>query len=422
MQISQFSMNEKADPFQNKHRWEKWKKELKVSTRFGEHSLSEINRNLILEYLLDMEAGYNVARKGRLSYIRLNTIRQRIIWVLENIGIDDITKAARRDLLIFFNKMASGEIKRRDGTQYRSVSDYIKVFKAFWHWFQKKELEHDRIIKDITIDLDVGKEADNEFVYFTIDDLRKVISHCKYEYRIYLWFLFDSGIRAPTEFMSLKIGDFHWISDNSIFELDIKDGYAKTFGRKIKLVLSSDLLKEFLLGKKTDGPFFTIDWQSFCRYIKRAFVKVLGDISTKGGKSIREIRPYDFRHSAACYWRPRYKNANAYMYRFGWKEMRMVNYYTKFLGMQDTISQDDLLIDSEAKSKLELELEKEKRTRTILEERLLAQEDQLKNIHDKFDEINLFMNRLAEKDPSLIKLLAEKAKEHNINAKKSKIS
>jgi integrase len=56
------------------------------------------------------------------------------------------------------------------------------------------------------------------------------------------------------------------------------------------------------------------------------FVRVLGDVVTKGGKSTREIRPYDFRHSAACYWRNRYKSVNAYMYRFGWKEMKMVHY------------------------------------------------------------------------------------------------
>lgn len=411
-------MVEKADPFKNKQRWEQWKKEQKVATRFGNNSLSDINRDLVVEYLLDMEAGYNVARKGRLSYIRLNTIRQRIIWVIANIGIENITKATRRELLAFFNKMANGEIKRQDGSKYRSVTDYIKVFKAFWHWFQKRELEHDITIKDITIDLTAGEGIENEFVYFTIDDLKNVISRCKYEYRAYLWFLFDSGIRAPTEFMSLKVGDFHWLNDSNIFELDIKDGYAKTFGRKIKLVLSSQILKEYLSTKKPDEPFFTIDWQSFCRYIKRVFINVMGNRPTKGGKSIREIRPYDFRHSAACYWRSRYKSVNAYMYRFGWKEMRMVNYYTKFLGMQDTISQDDLLIDSEAKSKLELELERERKTRTLMEERLLAQETQMKNVSEKFEQMNSFMNQLVKNDPSLVSLLAQKARAHNITPKK----
>jgi hypothetical protein len=84
----------------------------------------------------------------------------------------------------------------------------------------------------------------------------------------------------------------------------------------------------------------------------------------------------------------------------------MVNYYTKFIGMRDTISQDDLLIDSEAKSKLEVELEQECKTRTLMEERLLAQEKQLKGVNDKFDKMNLFMNLLVKHDPSLINTLA----------------
>jgi len=411
-------MAEKADPFKNKQRWEQWKKDLKVATRYDNNSLSRINHDLIVEYLLDMEAGYNVARKGKLSYIRLNTIRQRITWVITNIGLEDITKATRRELLTFFNKMVSGEIKRNDGRKYRSVIDYIKVFKAFWHWFQKRELEHDHIVKDVTVDLTV-EANENEFVYFIIDELRTVINYCKFEYRVYLWFLFDSGIRAPTEFMSLMVGDFHWLDDNNLYELDIKDSYAKTFGRKIKLVLSSQILKEFLANRKPEEAFFTIDWRAFCQYIKRVFVRVLGDKPTKGGKSIKEIRPYDFRHSAACYWRPRYKNVNAYMYRFGWKEMRMVNYYTKFLGMRDTISHDDLIVDSDAKSRLEKELEQERKTRALMEERLAAQEKQFNDMNTKFEQINIFMNRLFKRDPSLAKTLAQKAKGHNISVNDS---
>ena len=89
-------------------------------------------------------------------------------------------------------------------------------------------------------------------------------------------------------------------------------GYAKTFGRKIKLVMSSSILSGYLSDKHPNEPFFIRDWRSFCMYIKRVFVRVLGDVATKGGKSIREIRPYDFRHSAACYWRTRYKSVNAY--------------------------------------------------------------------------------------------------------------
>lgn len=362
-----------------------------------------------------MEAGYNVTGNGKRSYIRLNTLRQRICWILTNMGQDDIRKITRREALVFFNKMESGDIKRQNGATYRSVVDYIKAFKAFWHWFQKREMEQDRMVKDITIDLDATERHENEFVFFTFEELKKVLDHCKYEYRVYMWVLFDSGIRAPTEFMSLRVGDFHWREDSELYELDIKDSYAKTFGRKIKLVLSSSLLSGYLSEKDPNAPFFNHDWKTFGIYMKRVFQRILGNKATKGGRMIREIRAYDFRHSAACYWRPIYKNVNAYMYRFGWKEMRMVHYYTKFLGMEDTISQDDLLIDSEAKSKLEIELEKERKTRALMEERLKAQELQLNEIGDKFEQVNSFMNQITLREPDFIKVLAKKAKAHEIS-------
>ncbi len=77
--------------------------------------------------------------------------------------------------------------------------------------------------------------------------------------------------------MSLINADFHWIESAQIYELDIKDEYAKTFGQKIKLILSSHLLKEHLNGKALNDQFFTIDWLTFTRHIKRLFTRVLSD-------------------------------------------------------------------------------------------------------------------------------------------------
>ena len=59
----------------------------------------------------------------------------------------------------------------------------------------------------------------------------------------------------------------------------------------------------------------------------------------------------------------------------------MIEYYTKFLGMKDTISEDDL-IDTEAKTRLEKELELERKKREISEEnvqqQLKEQEERIK--------------------------------------------
>lgn len=363
----------KADPFHNRRQWIQWKKTKDLKLNGSDKQVSAINKKLILEYLSDMEEGYNVATKGRLSFIRLRSIKQRITWILANMEIEDITRATDRQVLSFFNKMADGQITRLNGQPFQSTSDYAKVFAAFWHWYQRKERSHE--VVDITRYVRVEENKDCPFAYFTPEELKSVSEHAKFEYRVLMWFLFDSGIRAPTELMSLRISDFTWLPETKKFELHIRDEYAKTFGRKIKLILSSDLLKSYLKRRNADEGFFTIDWRTFRRYLRRIFIKVLGDHHTKGGRKLSQLRPYDFRHSAACYWINRYKKEAGLKYRFGWKDNRMMHYYTKFLGMEDTITDQDILLDTDAKSLLEKELEKQKQTNILLEDRLKRLEE-----------------------------------------------
>ncbi len=387
-------MNTKADPFRHQARWLAWKKHRNLTTRGQDLPLSVQNQKLIIDYLLDMESGFNVAGKGRRSFIRLNSIKGRITWVICRMGFDDITQVTARNVTDFFNQMRDGSITRRDGEPFKSTIDYIKVFAAFWHWYQRREAP--RVIPDVTQFLESESKLESEFVYFTQEDLAAVTEHVKYFYRVMLWFMFDSGIRAPTELMSLKVRDFHYLPDQGIYELDIKNEYAKTFGRKIKLVMSSNRIKGFLKDKSPSAPFFKADWNNFCEYVKRAFVRVLGDTPTKGGKSFSAIRPYDFRHSSACHWVVRYKQEAAFKYRFGWKENRMIHYYTNFLGMQDTISENDLLLDSEAKTKLETKLEQQIQMNALMEERLKQLEHMIHR--QAIGELNSKV--LAEKSPS----------------------
>lgn len=375
-------MGTKADPFRNKTRWEEWKRTLKLQPRFVEKPISEQNRKWIIDYLLDMEQGYNVNRKGRRSYIRLNTIRQRIVWVIANLEIDDITQATDRQVLEFFNRMTTGDIRRHDGKPFKSATDYIKVFTAFWHWYQKRDPRAPDITRFLTTDVPLH----SEFVYFTVDELRQVAAQAKLSYRAMMWFLFDSGIRSPTELMSVRIRDLCFLPDHEVYKLHIREEYAKTFGRKIKLVLCSDILKEYIRGKGPDSALFSGDWNSIKTYLKRLFVRVLGDLPTKGGKRFGEIRPYDFRHSSACYWLTRYKKEAGFKYRFGWKENQMMHYYTNFLGMEDPITQQDIMLETEAKSVLEKELVQQKRANAILEERLRRLESMV--LQDAIKEAN----------------------------------
>ena len=63
--------------------------------------------------------------------------------------------------------------------------------------------------------------------------------------KIVLALAFDSGLRA-TELVNVKVSDF----SNDFKELTIRDEANKTFGRKTKLMLCGDHIKEY--AKKLD--------------------------------------------------------------------------------------------------------------------------------------------------------------------------
>ncbi len=88
---------------------------------------------------------------------------------------------------------------------------------------------------------------------------------------------------------------------------------------------------------------------------------------------------YDFRHSSACYWLPRYKSESALKYRFGWVKSSMIHYYTELLGMRDTIDEEDLYLDV-SKTKLEKEITSKGNEITMLQEQLSAQENRMEEL------------------------------------------
>ncbi len=81
---------------------------------------------------------------------------------------------------------------------------------------------------------------------------------------------------------------------------------------------------------------------------------------------------YDFRHISCCYWLPRYKSESALKYRFGWKKSDKIHYYSEMLGMRDTISEEDLLVDI---------------TKTEIEKRLSKAENENELLREEMDEL-----------------------------------
>ncbi len=136
----------KIDPYNHKEKYLEWK--TSINGRIP--ALSEQNSRIVLDYIFDMEQGLNVAsgsKKGSRSFIRLNNIKQRIIYLMRQFekkyNLTDVTLVSERILHEFFTGMRNGTVTRFDGKPYRSPSDYVKVFKAFWHWHQKVNRKKD---------------------------------------------------------------------------------------------------------------------------------------------------------------------------------------------------------------------------------------------------------------------------------------
>lgn len=369
----------KIDPYQHKEKYLAWK--ASVNGRIP--NVSEENSKIILDYLIDMENGLNVAsgsRKGARSYIRLNNLKQRIIFLVKlfekKYNLTNITQVSERTLHEFFTGMGNGTIKRLDGLAYKSPSDYVKIFKAFWHWHQKINRKKGIEVQDITIDLDTSHDKP-EWVYLTEDQVKRLVDNATYEYKVLMMFLYDSGIRAPTELINIKVSDFY----NDFKELNIRDEISKTFGRRIKLMLCSDLIKRYILTQnlKSEDYLFTKYPKAMNQYLKRLAKRILGDAVSPAGQKYSQLTMYDFRHCSCCYWLPRYKSESALKFRFGWKKSDKIHYYSEMLGMRDTIAEDDLLVDL-TKTEIENRLLKSENEKEILNDRVQVLESQMKRI------------------------------------------
>jgi len=369
----------KIDPHKNKEKWEAWKKKYESNIP----GISEENSEIILKYLKDMELGINisiVSKKGSRSHIRLNSLKNRMILMTKQFekkyGLTKITDIKEEQLIEHFTKMRNGEIKKSNNEIYMSVKDYAKIFKAFWHWYQKISKKQGREIEDITLYLDTSGTKP-KWVYLNEKQVRQLFEHAIYDYKMIIMFLFDSGIRSPTELVNIKVSDL--IQDCK--ELNIRDEISKTFGRRIKLMLCSELLKEYIENKnlKPEDYLFQKNHEVINRYLRRLGERVLGDKESLAGKKYSQLTMYDFRHCSCCYWLPRYKSESALKFRFGWKKSDKIHYYSELLGMRDTISEEDMLVDV-TKTEIEKRLTSSENENKMLKEEMETVREQMKKI------------------------------------------
>ncbi len=210
---------------------------------------------------------------------------------------------------------------------------------------------------------------------------------------LFFYHVTDSN-KGPTlvaELFNIKVSDFY--ADYK--EVEIRDEVSKTFGRKIKLMLSSDLVKEYINTKDLENEdyLFDIKPDSVNKYLQRLAKRVLGDKMSPAGKKYSELTMYHFRHCSCCYWLPRYKSESALKFRFGWKKSDKIHYYSEMLGMRDTIQEDDMLVDV-TKTEIEKQLIKSENEKKVMEERMMAMERQMFNITKLIQRAGVVRNEL----------------------------
>lgn len=378
----------KIDPYKHKNKYLAWKEK----NRDLIIGLTKESSDKILRYLGDMERGVNIANgsaKGSRSYSRLNNLRSHLTFFSikfnELYGLKDLTQINEDKLMEFFSDMRNGTIKRSDGLAFLSPGDYVKSFKSFWHWYQKSSKKAGLQINDITSDLDTSKDKP-KWVYLNEEQIRQLADNSKFEYRVLIMFLFDTGVRAPTELMNLRVSDFF----NDFKELNIREEISKTFGRRIKLMISSELIKEYVktFNLSSNDYLFQKSPSKINEYLQRLSSRILGDAESQAGEKYSKLTMYDFRHNSCCYWLPRYKSESALKYRFGWKKSEKIHYYSELLGMKDTISEDDMLVDL-TKTEIEKKLENSEKRNELLQDRIKTMELQIAKIMEMTNNIDI---------------------------------
>jgi hypothetical protein len=399
---------QEVDPYDHKGSHEKWLKSINYPENPNFLAFKGISfdaSRLLTQYVLDLFVGKNLARgtkRGQRSYIHLCNTRVRLRRLVED--IETITKKklldlSEDDVLFFFNGMRSGTILNQKGKPYMDVCSYSKKLIAFWHWIQKTQ--KDLHLNNIVESLDSRKEGKPKWTYFTLKDVELMGDAApEFYYRVLVYFLFDSGIRAPKELMNVRVKDFSDVSGTNLLFLTVREETSKTFGRKIKLMIASDLIKRFIgrYNLKPDDFLFTKTYTHMNRIIARIGHKVLGvgrvHKQTYSKILIRQgITMYDFRHNSCCHYLPIYKSENQMMYRYGWKKGEMIHYYSEFIGMKDTITEDDMLIDT-TKTEIQQALQKEQQRVQVLQEQLENQKRETDERMQKLEQ--MFLQRFSD--------------------------
>lgn len=357
---------------------------------------------IIDQFVHDWKIGRNVnTRKGPRSTARLLAIHSKLKTLsrlIQEHYQTTLTKVSEDQLIELYYKMRAGEITHSKG-KYKSTTSYVKVYKVFYNWYAKINRKNGINLPQITTDLDV-QDSTPDFKWITLESLEKICMHVKPYYQVMFRFIFDSGIRPPKELMNVRRKDLEWLPKEKCYLLNIRDESSKTIGRKVKLLLCSEHLKSYIQSKnfKPDDFLFTkTSDQTIRKTLSVAAFDALGigeysnkdTANTIGHKRYIKngLLPYELRHSSVIYYQNVYTKPELLRYRYGWKGYQMVYYYSRFRGIEDNLSKDDL-IDKETKESIEQQIR-------LQRERNVSQVEQMNDMNERIAAMQDVIDTLA---------------------------
>jgi len=359
---------QKKDVYNHIKNFESWKEQL--TPKYIEEGLTKDNSKFFVDYFKWLGE-----RKSN-GYVNRNRSKiKSILNGLQSKGVKDISKATIKQIEDYFFEWKK---------QGHSV-DYAKRWNAFWNWWKQQNRREGKVVIDLSVNLkDMQNEGNGEsnFVWLTKEEFDKFRKYFDEDKQTILLFLFDTIIRFPTEILSLRTENI--FEKNGEVWIDIPKEISKTIGRKFNLVYSGEaVLKYIEKYKKKQGDYlFEISPTMFNQEMQKIAKQIWKDRKTEGGDFYKNITGYDLRHSGAIHFRQLFQKTGQSLdllrERGGWSDFKMINYYTKRLGLDGHISKEKLLLE-EDKSKIEKHVQELDKMNEELVNRLLKIEKLMKN-------------------------------------------
>lgn len=390
----------KRDAYRNQERWEFWKEN---HFKKSPEKIRKQDWVLLVEFLKDMELGLNTpkGKKGKRDVGTLLNLATHNKLFLQHLN-KPILKLTKSDLHNLERDIEQGKILKRNKQKFTAFGNYIKDFKVFWNWLLRTKKVMENVMEDMT-----SKTDKPAWVFLPEEQVKRFFNRLSLDYQTICWFFYDAGLRV-TEGYSIQIKNF---SDN-FTKLTIPDEVSKTFGRTINLKLCTQLLKDYVKEHNLKEDDYLLLQKPFGinKYLRYHCLKMFGDKEShpKAKGNYKNFTLYDIRHNSVCYWFNRYPTHKGLMYRFGWRNPDKIEYYSNFLGVNDELTDTDMVLGIDKDKVYKLEKQLEEQQKEINNIKLLIK--QVGNDWDMEEKAREELIKKAEKYDGVVKALAKQFK------------